>query len=169
MTVIEQPPVAHGPAPRDDAWMEQALDLAVRNVGAGGGPFGAVVVRDGVILGQSGNRVTDTHDPTAHAEIMAIRAACRTIQDFRLDGALLVSSCEPCPMCLTAILWARVDRVVFAADRHDAADVGFDDLEFYRLLERPRSTWALPVERLSHELARRPFEAWTAFSDRIDY
>jgi guanine deaminase len=153
----------------EEAWMELALDLAVSNVGAGGGPFGAVIVRDGEILGSSGNRVTVSHDPTAHAEVMAIRVACRTIADFRLDGALLVSSCEPCPMCLTAALWARVERVVFAADRHDAAQAGFDDLEFYELLERPRSTWSMPVTRLRHQSQGRPFDTWTAFADRTDY
>ncbi|MEV7415133.1 nucleoside deaminase [Streptomyces sp. NPDC089919] len=185
MTVVDASPLAASPitavppAPRPDApqpqtaqeraWMEQALDLAAANVAAGGGPFGAVVVRDGLVLGRSGNRVTDSHDPTAHAEIMAIRAACRTLRDFRLDGALLISSCEPCPMCLTAVLWARVERVLFAADRHDAADAGFDDLEFYRLLERPRSSWTVPVARMSHEKAQLPFEAWSACADRIDY
>jgi tRNA(Arg) A34 adenosine deaminase TadA len=174
MTLIDHSPIVQSPAEQnptgqEQAWMEQALDLAAANVAAGGGPFGAVVVRDGLVLGRSGNRVTDSHDPTAHAEIMAIRVACEKIQDFRLDGALLISSCEPCPMCLTAILWARVDRVLFAADRYDAATAGFDDLEFYRLLERPRSTWSVPVARMSHEKAQLPFEAWSAYADRIDY
>ncbi|MDH6132930.1 guanine deaminase [Kitasatospora sp. MAA4] len=170
MSITQWPVVTQNPSSaQEEAWMGLALDLAVENVGAGGGPFGAVVLRDGEILGQSGNRVTESHDPTAHAEIMAIRAACRTIGDFRLDGALLVSSCEPCPMCLTAVLWARVERVVFAADRHDAADAGFDDLEFYQLLERPRSTWSVPVTRLPHRRASRPFETWTSYADRIDY
>ena len=154
---------------QEEAWMEQAVDLAVSNVDTGGGPFGAVVVRDGEILGQSGNRVTESHDPTAHAEIMAVRAACRRIEDFRLDGAVLVSSCEPCPMCLSALLWARVDRILFAADRHDAAAAGFDDLEFYRLLERPRSSWPVPVSQLALADATRPFHAWAARVDRIDY
>jgi guanine deaminase len=170
MSITQQPPaVSPTTSTREAAWMQMALDLAESNISAGGGPFGAVIVRDGEILGRSGNRVTLSHDPTAHAEVMAIRVACRTIGDFRLDGALLVSSCEPCPMCLTASLWARVERVVFAADRHDAADAGFDDLEFYELLERPRSTWSMPVTRLPHQGSRRPFDTWTAFAGRTDY
>lgn len=166
---LTQHRLTHAAPAQEHAWMEQAISLAVTNVGAEGGPFGAVVVRDGEVLGQSGNRVTESHDPTAHAEIMAIRAACRNIGDFRLDGALLVSSCEPCPMCLMAVLWARVDRVLFAADRHDAAAAGFDDLEFYQLLERPRATWSMPVTRLSHPRSTEPFATWTAHADRIDY
>ena len=117
---------------RTDAdWLAEAVDLATRNVAEGGGPFGALIVQDGVELGRGVNRVTRDNDPTAHAEVCAIRAACTAKGDFRLHGATLYTSCEPCPLCLSSALWARVDRVLFAADRHDAARGGFDDLEFY--------------------------------------
>jgi tRNA(Arg) A34 adenosine deaminase TadA len=153
----------------EETWMAMAIDLAVDNVDTGGGPFGAVVVRDGEVLGRSGNRVTSLLDPTAHAEVMAIRAACRRLGDFRLTGALLVSSCEPCPMCLTASLWARVERVVYAADRYDAARAGFDDLEFYRVLDQPPDDWVMPVRRVARPDATRPFTAWSACAARVDY
>ncbi len=156
--------------PGESRWLGLAIDLAERNVAEGGGPFGAVVVRDGRAVGRSGNRVTGNLDPTAHAEVMAIRAACQEVGDFRLDGTVLYSSCEPCPMCLAASLWARVERVVYAADRYDAAQAGFDDLEFYTLLDTPRDSWTtMPVQHLDHPGAGRPFEAWTDCSARIDY
>ncbi len=106
------------------------MDLATWNVGEGGGPFGALIVQDGVELGRGVNRVTRDNDPTAHAEVCAIRAACAAKGDFRLHGTTLFTSCEPCPLCLASALWARADRVTFAAERHDAARGGFDDLEF---------------------------------------
>ena len=105
----------------DAAWLQQVIDLAVANVAAGGGPFGALIVRDGELLAPGVNRVTRDLDPTSHAEVCAIRAACQKIEDFSLAGCVLYTSCEPCPMCLAASLWAHLDRVVYAADRHDAA------------------------------------------------
>ena len=102
----------------DADWLRQAIDLAARNVGEGGGPFGAILVKDGQVVAEGVNRVTADLDPTAHAEVVAIRAACRTIGDFSLEGATLYASCEPCPLCLSAALWARLDAVVHAADRH---------------------------------------------------
>ena len=105
----------------DDHWLSHAVELAVENVAAGGGPFGAVIVRDGVLVAEGQNRVTRDLDPTAHAEVTAIRRACASLREFSLAGCVLYSSCEPCPLCLTAALWARLDRVVYAADRHDAA------------------------------------------------
>src|SRR2546423_892330 len=102
-------------------WLADVVALAERNVTTGGGPFGALVSRGGRVLATAGNQVTNTYDPTAHAEIVAIRLACRSARDFRLTGATLVSSCEPCPMCISAAFWARVSRIVFAADRHTAA------------------------------------------------
>jgi guanine deaminase len=163
-------PVPAQPGAGDDSgWLEQAIALAVRNVEDGGGPFGAIVVRGGQLIGQSGNRVTENNDPTAHAEVMAIRVACGQIASFRLDGALLVSSCEPCPMCLTAALWSRIDRIIYAADRDDAARAGFDDREFYDLLDEPRESWNVPVVRVALRSARRPFDAWSAAAQRTDY
>lgn len=153
----------------DRAWLQQAVGLAVENVAAGGGPFGAIVVRDGELLASGQNRVTRDLDPTAHAEVTAIRAACRAAGDFSLAGATLYSSCEPCPLCLAAALWARVDRVVFAADRHDAADGGFDDRAFYELFSRDRSEWDTPVDAVRIDDARAPFTAWLSKGDRVDY
>lgn len=154
----------------DDAhWLDRAVDLAVGNVAAGGGPFGAVVVRDGALLASGQNRVTRDLDPTAHAEVMAIRAACAELGDFSLAGCVLYTSCEPCPLCVAACLWARLDRVVFAADRHDAARGGFDDHEFYELFDRDRSTWPTLVHPGDHDRSFAPFDAWLAKADRTEY
>lgn len=153
----------------DHAWLRASIDLATHNVAAGGGPFGAVVVRAGEVIATGTNQVTPTLDPTAHAEVVAIRAACQAVGDFKLTGCVLVSSCEPCPLCLSAALWARVDRVVYAADRDDAAAAGFDDREFHDLFTRPRDTWSLPVERISTGDDNAPFTAWLSRADRVDY
>ena len=153
----------------DEVWLSRAIELATSNVGGGGGPFGAVVVRDGIVIAEGQNRVTADLDPTAHAEVVAIRTACKFIGDFSLAGMTLYSSCEPCPLCLSAALWARVDRVVFAADRDDAARGGFDDREFYELFTRDRSTWHIAVEALRPDNAPEPFDAWLAHESRTDY
>lgn len=159
-------PVAAG----DDArWLARAIELAVQNVSNGGGPFGAVIVRDGELVAEGQNRVTPNLDPTAHAEVMAIRAACQAVGDFSLAGMTLYTSCEPCPLCMAASLWARLDRVVFAADRHDAAAGGFDDRAFYDLFAAPRETWHLPIEGVRPANAAAPFEAWGAHAERTDY
>ncbi|WP_216208890.1 nucleoside deaminase [Amycolatopsis aidingensis] len=150
-------------------WLAEAVRIATANVAAGGGPFGALVVRDGTVLATGTNQVTPTLDPTAHAEVVAIRAACAVLGDFRLTGCVLVSSCEPCPLCLSAALWARVDRVLYAADRHDAAAAGFDDREFYDLFSTPRETWSLPVAQLVTTHHTAPFEAWHANPDKLAY
>jgi guanine deaminase len=153
----------------DEAWLNRAIELAVDNVADGGGPFGALIVRDGQLVAEGQNRVTRDLDPTAHAEVVAIRAACRAIGDFSLAGTVLYTSCEPCPLCLSAALWARVDRVVFAADRHDAARGGFDDREFYELFSKPREEWHLPIDSLRVEASPAPFDAWLAHEARTDY
>ncbi|WP_280637395.1 nucleoside deaminase [Nocardioides sp. W7] len=153
----------------DADWLGRAVDLAVQNVADGGGPFGAVVVREGVLVATGRNRVTSELDPTAHAEVKAIRAACTALGDFSLAGCILYTSCEPCPLCVSASLWARLDRVVYAADRHDAARAGFDDRAFYELFERDRSTWAMPVAGQRHDAAFVPFAAWLEHSARTDY
>jgi guanine deaminase len=154
----------------DDAqWISRAIDLATQNVAAGGGPFGAIIVKDGVVIAEGINRVTPSLDPTAHAEVVAIRAACQTIENFSLAGATLYSSCEPCPMCLASSLWARLDRVVFAADRDDAAAGGFDDRAFYELFTRDRSEWDVAVECVRPADANAPFEAWLALDSRVEY
>ena len=153
----------------DDAHLAAAVELATANVAEGGGPFGAVVVLGGRVVATGQNRVTRDDDPTAHAEVVAIRRACTALGSFSLAGAVLYSSCEPCPMCMTAALWARVARVVYAADRHDAARGGFDDLEFYDELARDRSTWTTPVEHRAAARATAPFDAWLASRTRVEY
>jgi guanine deaminase len=158
------------PAQTDDAaWLSYAVRLATDNVAAGGGPFGALVVHNHEIVSTGVNRVTRDHDPTAHAEVVAIREACRRLGTFDLTGSVLVSSCEPCPLCLSAALWARCDRVVYAADRYDAARAGFDDLAFYQLFETPRDGWSVPVRRLPSAGHAEPFDAWLANPQRIAY
>ena len=150
-------------------WLAETIRLATENVAAGGGPFGALIANADGVVATGTNRVTATLDPSAHAEITAIRAACRELGTFRLDGYVLVSSCEPCPMCLSTALWARVERVVYAGDRNDAARAGFDDLAFYDLFEQPRQSWSVPVTQLSTTDGFAPFAAWLDRDDRIEY
>ncbi|MGN6326523.1 nucleoside deaminase [Pseudolysinimonas sp.] len=150
--------------------LDRAVELAVDNVASGGGPFGALVVgADGAVLAEGQNRVTRDNDPTAHAEVVAIRRACAAAGAFSLEGATLYTSCEPCPLCLSAALWARIDRVVYAADRHDAARGGFDDRAFYELFERPRSEWHVTIEEDRPADAAAPFDAWLAHEARTAY
>ncbi|MHA6802693.1 nucleoside deaminase [Salinifilum ghardaiensis] len=150
-------------------WMNRAVELATENVGDGGGPFGALVVRGEELVATGTNRVTAELDPTAHAEVSAIRTACRTLGAFSLSGCVLVSSCEPCPMCLASALWARLDAVLYAADRQDAAEAGFDDRAFYRLFEDSDAVWPTEVRRLDVEDRNAAFDAWRAKPDRVDY
>jgi len=149
--------------------LETVVHHATRNVTDGGGPFAAAVVREGRVVAEGVNRVTRDLDPTAHAEVVAIRAACQALGDYVLTGCVLVSSCEPCPLCLSAALWARVDRVVYAADRHDAARAGFDDRAFYEMFDRPRDSWDFSVTQERVDAAAEPFDAWLAHTDRVDY
>jgi len=142
---------------------------ATRNVADGGGPFAATVVRGDDVVASGVNRVTRDHDPTAHAEVVAIRAAARELGTHVLAGTTLVSSCEPCPLCLSAALWARVDAVHYAADRDDAAHGGFDDRAFYDLFDRPRDAWPVPVRQVRVDDATAPFDAWLAKGDRVEY
>lgn len=151
------------------AWLDQAVQLATDSVASGGGPFGALIARAGEVVATGTNLVTATPDPTAHAEVVAIRRACEQLDDFRLEGCVLVTSCEPCPLCLAASLWARVDRVIYGADRHDAAAAGFDDREFYELFGRPVSEWPTSVAQLSIPERNAPFTAWQQKSDRVEY
>ena len=154
----------------DEHWLAQAVALAARNVVEGGGPFGAVIVMDGELVSTGVNRVTRDMDPTAHAEVTAIRSACRSRGDFTLPGGVLYTSCEPCPLCMSSALWARLDRVVYAADREDAARGGFDDREFYELFAgRDRATWPTKVEELRLANAAGPFDAWLGKADRVAY
>lgn len=149
--------------------MQQAVELALDAVHSGaGGPFGAVIVKEGQVLASGQNRVLESKDPTAHAEIVAIRAACGALDDFRLQGCVLYTSCEPCPMCLAAALWSRLDAVYFSGGREDAAAVGFDDSSFYAQLER-RERSRLPLQRFLEGASDPAFEAWRTKPDRQDY
>ncbi len=134
-----------------------------------GGPFGAVVVRDGKIIAAVGNRVTSTNDPTAHAEVVAIREACKTLDTFDLTGCEIYSSCEPCPMCLGAIMWARLDRLYYAADRQDAARAGFDDEFFYTEMALPADQRMMRPTQMLQAEANVAFDKWIAMVDKIPY
>lgn len=152
------------------AWMVEAIRIATDSVNGGGGPFGAVVARERDIVATGNNQVTSTLDPTAHAEVTAMRNACRELGSFSLAGCVLVTSCEPCPMCLSSALWARFDRIVFAADRDDAAAGGFDDRAFYRLFAKnPAGTWPITMDRIEMPNRTEPFDTWLAKPDRIEY
>lgn len=153
----------------DASYLSRAVELATANVADSGGPFGAVVVTADGQAFDGVNRVTASNDPTAHAEVTAIRNACAALETFDLSGAVLYTSCEPCPMCLASALWARIDRVVYAADRHDAAAAGFDDALFYEYFETPLEERSMPVAQLSGESRNAPFEAWNAAAARIEY
>jgi guanine deaminase len=150
--------------------MARALALSLENVRSGrGGPFGAVIVKDGKIIAEGMNCVTTTSDPTAHAEIVAIREACRNLQSFELPGCEIYSSCEPCPMCLGAIYWARPARVYFANSAADAAQAGFDDAFIYQELRVPHAARQIPMIQLKHDDALAAFRAWREKSDKIRY
>lgn len=150
-------------------FMRQAIRLATENVTKEGGPFGAVIVKNGEVVATGVNRVTDSLDPTAHAEVCAIRAACKTLNTFDLRGCEIYSSCEPCPMCLSAIYWARIDKLYFAGTKKDAAEAGFDDSFIYDELARPQSERQLPVEHLLHDEAMESFNAWLQNEKKIEY
>ena len=149
--------------------MKRAIQLAVDNVKNGGGPFGAVIAKDGEIFAEGVNRVTSQHDPTAHAEVQAIRAATSKLQNFDLTGYDIYSSCEPCPMCLGAIYWAHLDHLYFAGTKHDAADAGFDDAFIYEELPLPIHERKLKTENIMNREAQEPFEDWKAKLDKIEY
>lgn len=134
-----------------------------------GGPFGAVVVRKGKIVGRGWNRVTSTNDPTAHAEVTAIREACKRLKTFQLSDCELYASCEPCPMCLSAIYWARLKKVYYANTRRDAARIQFDDDMIYREVARPVSKRLIPMKQLLRDEALKVFEAWQAKEDKVRY
>jgi guanine deaminase len=157
------------PAPNPD-FLRRAIALATQNVlTARGGPFGAVIVRGGKIIGEGANSVTATHDATAHAEVVAIRSACRTLSAFSLEGCELYTSCEPCPMCLSASYWARLDCVYYACSAEDAAKAGFDDAFLYAEFRKPQPDRTLPATQLLRDEAWVSFEAWLASPNKIEY
>src|SRR5271154_2093335 len=162
-----QPPMPATPhPPASTEFMRRAITLALDNLRSGGGPFGAVITKDGRILAEGANRVTSTNDPTAHAEIVAIREACRVLAAFQLAGCDLYTTCEPCPMCLGAIYWARPSRVFFGGTAADAAAAGFDDALIYDQLAVPLEQRKIPFIPLMREEALACFQEWKAKTDR---
>ena len=155
----------------DDArFLALAVALSRSCMEAGhGGPFGAVIVRDGAVLAEGWNAVTSAKDPTAHAEVTAIRRACAAMDDFSLAGATIYSSCEPCPMCLSAIYWARLDRLVYANTRYQAAAIGFDDAFLYGEVPKAPLERSLPTRHLAMPAAEATFHAWAARADKVAY
>ena len=151
-------------------FMARAIQLSIDSVHSGrGGPFGAVVVREGKIVAEGVNQVTSTNDPTAHAEVLAIRQACANLGIFQLTDCELYTSCEPCPMCLGAIYWARLSRVYFANTAEDAAEIGFDDSFLYNELKKPHLQRRIPAVQMMREEALAGFRAWAVKSDKIEY
>ncbi|MBR2948104.1 MAG: nucleoside deaminase [Bacteroidales bacterium] len=151
-------------------FMKMAIDLASQNAGSvSGGPFGAVIVKDSEVVAAQANRVTVENDPTAHAEVNAIREACKKLGTFDLSGCILYTSCEPCPMCLAAAYWAHIDKIYYAADRYDAAKAGFDDDFIYKELSKPLSSRKIGIEQIMPIEGCIPFNKWVQNSDKIDY
>jgi guanine deaminase len=154
----------------ENPFMAKAIELAIENVRSGrGGPFAAVVVKEGRVIAAGTNMVTSASDPTAHAEVVAIRAACASLGSFQLDGCDLYATCEPCPMCLGAIYWARPHRVFFGGSASDAAAAGFDDAFIYQQLSLPHSARKIPFVPLMREEALACFQAWATKQDRVNY
>ncbi len=155
---------------KDSTYLRAAIQLARARMMAGHGePFGAVVVCEGEVISEGWNQVTSTNDPTAHAEVVAIRAAAARLGRFSLKGCTLYTSCEPCPMCLAATYWARIDRLVYGATRADAAGIGFDDEALYQEMNLPIRERSLPMEQMLHSEAVEVFEAWRIKADKIAY
>lgn len=151
-------------------FMQEAINLAVDNVKSGrGGPFGAVIVKDNKIIARGSNLVTSTNDPTAHAEVMAIRNACKELGSFQLTGCDIYTSCEPCPMCLGALYWARPDRIFFGANKKDAADINFDDSFIYEEIPLPVEKRKIPTIQFMQNEALEAFKAWTDKDDKVAY
>ncbi|MCB1196949.1 MAG: nucleoside deaminase [Deltaproteobacteria bacterium] len=155
---------------KDEVYLRHAIALAKKGVqNKDGGPFGAVIVRHGDVIAEGNNMVTSTNDPTAHAEIVAIRRACETLLSFQLTDCVLYSSCEPCPMCLGAIYWSRLSRLVFACTREDAADIDFDDAFLYKEIVQPVNLRAIQTEQMLREEGLEAFRMWENFADKIAY
>ena len=150
-------------------FMREAIRLSIENVKNGGGPFGAVIVKDDQIIATGTNRVTANHDPTAHAEVSAIREACRRLDTFDLGGCEIYTSCEPCPICLGAIYWAHIDKIYYGNNKTDAAAIGFDDSFIYDELALPREERQKAMEKLLPEEAIAAFELWTKTTDKTEY
>jgi len=152
-----------------DEYMREAIELSVNNIDNNGGPFGAVIVKDGKVIAKGVNRVTSNIDPTAHAEVNAIREAAKVLGTFDLSGCEIYSSCEPCPMCLGAIYWARLDKLFFANTKQDAKDIEFDDSFIYEELDLPIEKRKIPTKQMLREEALAAFNKWKSKEDKIEY
>ncbi|OFX88391.1 MAG: tRNA-specific adenosine deaminase [Bacteroidetes bacterium GWF2_33_16] len=153
----------------DEFFMRKAIELSVNNIDENGGPFGAVIVKNGEIIAQGVNRVTKNIDPTAHAEVNAIREASQKLGTFDLSGCVLYSSCEPCPMCLGAIYWAHLDKLFYANTKVDAKNIGFDDSFIYEEIELPKEKRKIPTIQILNREAMAAFEKWRTKDDKIEY
>ena len=153
-----------------EKFMRIAIEFSEKNVTESiGGPFGAAVVRDGKLIAASGNKVTSTNDPTAHAEVSAIRLACEKLQTFDLSGCVIYTSCEPCPMCLSAIYWARIDHIYYANTKVDADEIGFSDKFIYEEIEKPMSERSIPIVQMLRDEAQQAFKLWDQSAMKVDY
>ncbi len=150
-------------------FMKKAIELSVESVNEGGGPFGSVIVKDNKIIAEGSNKVTPTNDPTAHGEIVAIRNACKKLNNFSLNGCELYSTCEPCPMCLSAIYWARIDKIYYANTRKDAQKIDFDDSLIYSEFKKNIDERKIPMAQLMRTEALKAFELWDKKKDKVKY
>ena len=153
----------------DRRFMQIAIDLSIANVANGGGPFGAVIVHNGEVIATGTNRVTANNDPTAHAEVSAIREACAKVGHFKLEGCVCYTSCEPCPMCLSALYWAGVSRIVYGNTKDDAKAINFDDSFIYDEIGKPYAKRAIPCQNFMRKEALEGFRAWTEKEDKVEY
>ena len=150
-------------------FMKRAIELSVESINKGGGPFGSVIVKDNKIIAEGSNKVTPTNDPTAHGEIVAIRKACKKLNNFSLKGCELYSTCEPCPMCLSAIYWARIDKIYYANTREDARKIDFDDSLIYTELQKNIDKRKIPMIQMMRNEALKAFEMWDKKTDKVKY
>ena len=149
--------------------MKRAIELSVENINKGGGPFGCVIIKDNKIIAEGSNKVTSTNDPTAHGEIVAIRAACKKLDNFNLKGCELYSTCEPCPMCLSAIYWARIDKIYYANTREDAKKIDFDDSLIYSEFKKNINERKIPMIQMMRNEALEAFQLWEKKIDKVKY
>ena len=150
-------------------FMARAIELSIESVNTGGGPFGSVIAKDEKVIAEGSNKVTSTNDPTAHGEIVAIRQACKNLSDFNLNGCELYSTCEPCPMCLSAIYWARIDKIFYANTRDDAQKIDFDDSSIYSELLKNIKKRKIPMIQMMRDEALKAFELWNKKTDKVKY
>ena len=150
-------------------FMKRAIELSIKSVNSGGGPFGCVIIKDDKIIAEGSNKVTSTNDPTAHGEIVAIRDACKELNNFSLNGCELYSNCEPCPMCLSAIYWARIEKIYYANTREDAKKIDFDDSFIYSEFQKNMNERKIPIFQMMRNEALKAFELWEKKKDKIKY